>query len=101
VEVQDQVLLPPVDTAADDPFVAIVCSASVPSDSTTPPIAPARYFTDASVLADVLDNGSAVPTVVLGPGEAAQCHVANEWCLAPRVEQAVEVYGALLARWCG
>jgi succinyl-diaminopimelate desuccinylase len=101
VEVQDHVLLPPVDTAADEPFVALVRSAleAVGLDDT--PIAPARYFTDASVLADVLGNGSAVPTVVLGPGEAAQCHVANEWCLAPRVEQAVEVYGALLARWCG
>ena len=40
------------------------------------------------------------PTVVLGPGEPDQCHVADEWCSVGKVDQAVEVYGELLRRWC-
>lgn len=101
VEVQDSVLLPLVDTAADDPFVALVRSALVAVGRDGAPIAPARFFTDASVLAGLLGSGSPVPAVVLGPGETAQCHVADEWCLAGRVDEAVEVYGELLAHWCG
>jgi succinyl-diaminopimelate desuccinylase len=100
VSVADHVLLSPVDTGADDPFVALVRSALAATGLDDTPAAPARYFTDASVLAGLLGGGPAAPTVVLGPGEAAQCHVVDEWCLAPRVDQAVELYGALLARWC-
>ncbi|HEY4420610.1 MAG TPA: M20/M25/M40 family metallo-hydrolase [Pseudonocardia sp.] len=101
VSVADHVLLAPVDTGADDPFVGLVRSALADAGLDDTPTPPARYFTDASVLAGLLGAGAAVPTVVLGPGEAAQCHVVDEWCLASRVDQAVEVYGALLARWCG
>ena len=42
-----------------------------------------------------------MPTVILGPGEPDQCHVADEWCSLERVEQAVAVYAELLDRWCG
>lgn len=100
VEVADHVVLPPVDTAVDAPFVGMVRAAlqaaGLPDD--VPP--PARFFTDASVLAGLLGEGSPAPTVVLGPGEPAQCHVVDEYCLAERVEQAVAVYRELLDRWC-
>ena len=39
------------------------------------------------------------PTVILGPGELAQCHQTDEYCLVPRIEQAVDLYEELVARW--
>ncbi len=103
VQVEDHVVLPPVDTAADDPFVDLVRSSLKTVGLDDAPAPPARYFTDASVLAGLLGNGpgAADPTVILGPGETAQCHVVDEWCLAGRVEQATELYQDLLDRWCG
>lgn len=100
VDVTDHVVLPPVDTSTDDPFVGLVRSALRSTGLPDEPVPPARYFTDASVLAGLLGDDGPAPTVVLGPGEPAQCHVVNEYCLAGRVEQAVVVYRELLDRWC-
>jgi succinyl-diaminopimelate desuccinylase len=101
VEVADHVVLPPLDTGADEPFVGMVRAALQAAGASDAVAPPARFFTDASVLAGVLGGGgSPAPTVVLGPGEPAQCHVVDEYCLASRVEQAVEVYRELLDRWC-
>jgi succinyl-diaminopimelate desuccinylase len=101
VEVADHVVLPPLDTGADEPFVGMVRAALQAAGASDAVAPPARFFTDASVLAGVLGGaGSPAPTVVLGPGEPAQCHVVDEYCLAGRVEQAVEVYRELLDRWC-
>lgn len=63
---------------------------------------PARFFTDASVLAGLLagDDRAPATTVVLRPGEPDQCHVVDEWCSATKVEAAAEVYAALLDGWC-
>jgi succinyl-diaminopimelate desuccinylase len=101
VEVSDQVLLPPLDTEVDDPFVGIVRAALAASGLADEVASPARFFTDASVLAGLLGNGTPAASVVLGPGEPAQCHVVDEFCLAERVEQAAVVYRELLERWCG
>ncbi|OZM78321.1 M20 family metallopeptidase [Pseudonocardia sp. MH-G8] len=100
VEVADHVVLPPLDTGADDPFVGMVRAALQAGGLPDDVAPPARFFTDASVLAGLLGDGDAAPTVVLGPGEPDQCHVVDEYCLATRVEQAVTVYEELLARWC-
>jgi succinyl-diaminopimelate desuccinylase len=100
VDVTDHVVLPPVDTSTDDPFVGLVRSALQSTGFPDEPVPPARYFTDASVLAGLLGEDGPAPTVVLGPGEPAQCHVVDEYCLAGRVEQAVVVYRELLDRWC-
>jgi succinyl-diaminopimelate desuccinylase len=88
--------------------VELVRQALVTAGQDAEPRPPARFFTDASVLAGLLatdggDGGAAgmpVPTVILGPGEPDQCHVVDEWCSASRVEAAVEVYSALLESWC-
>jgi succinyl-diaminopimelate desuccinylase len=95
-------VLPVVDTAAGDPFVGTVREALAECGLPDGVQAPARFFTDASVLAGLLaaDDGQAVPTVVLGPGEPDQCHVVDEWCSASKVDAAVDVYRALLDRWC-
>ncbi|QPP05382.1 M20 family metallopeptidase [Streptomyces bathyalis] len=103
VEVEDHVVLPVVDTDVDDPFVGLVREALVASGEDGEPQSPARYFTDASVLARLLspsEDGPPVPTVVLGPGEPDQCHVVDEWCSASRTEASVEVYRRLFDLWC-
>jgi succinyl-diaminopimelate desuccinylase len=102
VTVEDHVVLPVVDTPLGDPFVALVQQALTTAGQDADPRPPARFFTDASVLAGLLavDDGRPVPTVVLGPGEPDQCHVVDEWCSASRVETAVDVYAALLDGWC-
>ncbi len=105
VRVEDHDVLPVVATDPADPFVGLVADALAATGLDPAPAEPARYFTDASVLAGLLGpaatvDGPHVPTVVLGPGEADQCHVADEWCSATKVDAAVEVYAHLLDRWC-
>jgi succinyl-diaminopimelate desuccinylase len=106
VSVADYRVLAPVNTSVDDPFVALV-SESLSAVGLNGKVAPpARFFTDASALVPLLaeDSGgslsSSVPTVILGPGEPEQCHVANEWCSMQRVDMATAVYGEILDRWC-
>ena len=105
VRVEDHVVLPVVSTDPDDPFVGLVADALAATGLDATPDEAARYFTDASVLAGLLGPAAAlggphVPTVVLGPGEADQCHVADEWCSATKLDAAVDVYAHLLDRWC-
>nr|WP_240969238.1 M20/M25/M40 family metallo-hydrolase [Streptomyces sp. HNM0575] len=104
VRVEDHVVLPAVDTDTRDPFVGLVREALAAAGEDGEVQPPARYFTDASVLAWLLspsEGGAPVPTVVLGPGEPDQCHVVDEWCSASRSEAAVEIYRHLFDRWCG
>ena len=102
VAVEDHVVLPIVDTPLDHPFVALVRQALTMAGQDSDPQPPARFFTDASVLAALLagDDGAPAPTVVLGPGEPDQCHVVDEWCSATKVKAAVEIYAALINGWC-
>jgi len=57
----------------------------------------APYFTDASALVPALDN---VPTVVIGPGETEQCHRTDEFCYVERINEAFDIYRALIRRMC-
>ncbi|QCI66959.1 M20 family metallopeptidase [Phreatobacter stygius] len=57
----------------------------------------APYFTDASALVPAFAN---VPTVVIGPGEAAQCHQTDEFCFVDRIDEAHAIYGDLITRFC-
>lgn len=59
--------------------------------------AAASYFTDASALKPALGSP---PTVILGPGELAMAHQTDEYCLVDRISEAVEIYSALIRRWC-
>jgi succinyl-diaminopimelate desuccinylase len=56
----------------------------------------APYMTDA---ANLLKVYSGVPTVVLGPGEAAMAHQTDEYCSMERIRQSVSIYEALIADW--
>ena len=57
----------------------------------------APYFTDASALVPGFDN---VATVVLGPGEAAQCHQTDEFCYVHQIEDAFNIYCSLIRSMC-
>lgn len=57
----------------------------------------APYFTDASALVPGFDD---VATVVIGPGEAAQCHQTDEFCYIHRIDEAFAIYTALIQRMC-
>ena len=57
----------------------------------------APYFTDAATLKPAL---AGPPTVILGPGELALAHQTDEYCLVNRIGEAVEIYTALIRKWC-
>ncbi|GAA3177418.1 M20 family metallopeptidase [Blastococcus jejuensis] len=82
--------LPPVRTPADDDWVLGLPAPVRPE--------PATYFTDASVLAPVV---AGAPVVVWGPGTPAVMHAVDEYVEVAELEQAVEAFGAVLARWSG
>jgi len=56
----------------------------------------AAYFTDASALTPAYGG---VPTVILGPGEAAMAHQTDEYCFVDRIGEAVEAYTEIARRW--
>ena len=56
----------------------------------------ATYMTDA---ANLLKAYAGAPTVVLGPGEAAQAHQTDEFCSMERIRQSVSIYEALIDDW--
>jgi succinyl-diaminopimelate desuccinylase len=62
-----------------------------------PPVTGAPYFTDASALVPGFSN---VATVVIGPGEAAQCHQTDEFCYVHQIQEAFSIYGALIRKMC-
>lgn len=62
-----------------------------------PSIEGAPYFTDASALVPGFRD---VPTVVIGPGEAAQCHKTDEFCFVQNVKDACEIYSELIRNLC-
>jgi succinyl-diaminopimelate desuccinylase len=57
----------------------------------------APYFTDASALVPGFNNA---PTIVIGPGEAEQCHKTDEYCHVGRIDEAFAIYHALIQRMC-
>ena len=40
------------------------------------------------------------PAVVLGPGEPTLAHQTDEWCSINRIGQSVDLFRALMQRWC-
>ena len=56
----------------------------------------ASYFTDASALAPAYGG---VPTVILGPGEAAMAHQTDEYCVVDRIGEAVEAHTEIARHW--
>lgn len=84
-------------TEPDDPAAAPLMALLTKRLGHRPAPAGAPYFTDASAL--VPGFGGAA-TVVIGPGEAEQCHKTDEYCLVERIDEAFEIYSALMRQMC-
>ena len=57
---------------------------------------PATYFTDASVLVQVVGGA---PIVVWGPGTPAVMHAVDEYVEVAELEQAAAAFGDVAHRW--
>jgi acetylornithine deacetylase ArgE len=80
----------PMEMPDDSPWVqAVLAAASTVSPALRHAV---HYGTDASKFAE-----AGMPAVVLGPGDIAQAHTANEWVETEQVQAAETVYGHLLA----
>jgi succinyl-diaminopimelate desuccinylase len=55
------------------------------------------YFTDAAALTPAYGNP---PTVIWGPGEAAQAHQTDEYADAAKIDAAADDFFAVARRWC-
>jgi succinyl-diaminopimelate desuccinylase len=55
------------------------------------------YFTDAAALTPAYGDP---PTVIWGPGEAAQAHQTDEYAEAAKVDAAADGYFEVARRWC-
>jgi len=87
-DVEIRVDLPPVGTPADDPWVAALPAPVLPT--------PATYFTDASVLGQVVGGA---PIVVWGPGTPAVMHAVDEYAELAELEDAAALLTGVVSRW--
>lgn len=95
-ELSELLNLAPVWTEPENDWMrAAVAIAATDGGAPAQPVG-APYFTDASILKRAYGE---VPTLVLGPGEASTAHKTDEYCLLPRIEEAVDLYGALIRDW--
>jgi len=83
-------------TEADEPFVQLVYDQLEAASGQRPRPAGISYFTDGSVLKAAMHNA---PTVILGPGEPSQAHQTDEYCLTPRIGEAVDLYTRIGRAW--
>jgi succinyl-diaminopimelate desuccinylase len=90
--------LSPVWTEPQQEWVQRVFEICRPYVGEAPEARTAPYMTDA---ANLLTRYAGAPAVVLGPGEAAMAHQTDEYCSQERIRQAVAIYEALIADWCG
>ncbi len=97
VELQPLVDVEGIWTAPDDPWVQEVLGVLAPILGERPQPGAVPYFTDGSALAQAYPGA---PGLVLGPGEPALAHQTDEFCHVDRIEQAVEAYERIAARWC-
>lgn len=81
-----------------NPWIRHVFAVAADILGETPEPRGATYFTDASALTPALGG---IPTIILGPGEAAMAHQTDEYCLVSRIDQAVHIYARLIDTWEG
>jgi succinyl-diaminopimelate desuccinylase len=89
--------LKPVWTEPDQEWVQRVFEICKPYLSEPATARTAPYMTDA---ANLLKVYTGVPTVVLGPGEAAMAHQTDEYASQERIRQSVAIYESLIRDWC-
>jgi succinyl-diaminopimelate desuccinylase len=92
VKLEPLIDLGPVATDPDDPWLRTVF------DITPAEPRGLAYFTDAAALTPAYGTP---PTVIWGPGEAAQAHQTDEWADAGKIDAAAGAFTDLARRWCG
>ena len=85
-------------TQPDDPWVVDLRMMMADGEGNPAPISAAAYFTDAGPLRDGYGDP---PTIILGPGEPRMAHQTDEFCYVERIEEATELYTAIICDWCG
>jgi succinyl-diaminopimelate desuccinylase len=97
VTLETTIDVPGIWTDPEHDWIGIVSdsTAKITGESYSPDTVP--YFTDASALTPAMGNP---PTVILGPGEAAQAHQTDEYCVVERIGEAVAIYERIIADWC-
>lgn len=95
-EIETVVDLEGVWTDPQDAWVAGVYALMGEMLGETPVPRGAAFFTDASALTPYYGD---IPTVILGPGEAALAHQTDEYCVVDRITQAKAAYETLMQRW--
>lgn len=83
----------PVWTEPSTAWIGRVFAAVKDVCGTAPEVGATPYFTDASALTPAMGG---LPTVILGPGPAAQAHQTDEYCEIARIEEAK---AGLIADW--
>ncbi len=81
---------PPLDPAVSTQFAGVI-SATLRTLGLNGDPCGVPYGTDASNF-----SGEGIPAVVMGPGDIAQAHTADEWIDLRELDQAVEIYLALM-----
>jgi len=85
-------------TEPDAPWIAEMREMMAAPDGGAAAIGAAPYFTDA---ASLREGYGPIPTIILGPGEPRMAHQTDEFCYVARIEEAAELYTAIIRRWCG
>jgi succinyl-diaminopimelate desuccinylase len=80
-------------TDPQEPWIQLVYQLAAPYLDAPPVPCGATYFTDAAPLAAAYNQP---PTILLGPGEPSQAHQTDEYVLTHRIEDALEIYRAIL-----
>ena len=88
--------VPPVLTDSDDPFVSSALNVLAALEGARPTPGSVSFFTDASVLAEALDNP---PVLLFGPGESEQAHQTDESCPVDAITMARNFYLAMAVVW--
>jgi succinyl-diaminopimelate desuccinylase len=97
MEISPIIDVPAVWTDPSDPWIQRVFEMMAPLLGEMLVPQGATYFTDASALTPAMGH---LPTIILGPGEAAMAHQTDEYCLVSRIDQAVEAYSRIIEDWC-
>lgn len=88
--------IPAVWTPPETPWVQRVYAISAPHLDRAPAIETVQFFTDAAALRKHLPE---TPMVIMGPGDPAQAHQTDEYCLVAEIHTAAELYKSLLLDW--
>lgn len=95
--IEARVDLPPVETDPEHPWMKDVRGIAERIQKTDLPPRAKLAFTDASALTPAFGH---CPTVILGPGIQEMCHKTDEYCMVSKIDEAVEIYTAIIEDWC-